>query len=109
MKELGSEVAGSSKDSQRTQPKPKTQLSRTERPVGEQPFTQEIEIDVLLGRECTKNPTRTGILVDGPKSIQSCVPVLVDKYEDEDVDADQTRTVRSVGEQPTGLFTQLED
>ena len=82
--------------------------------MGEQQFTQKIEIDVLLGRECTKNPTRTGILVDGPKSIQSCVPVsvdLVDKYEDkhEDVDADQTRTVRSVGEQPTGLFTQLED
>ena len=43
MKELDSEVAGSSKDSRRIQPKPKTQLSRTGRPVGEQPFTQEIE------------------------------------------------------------------
>ena len=32
MKELGSEVAGSSKDTQRIQPKPKTPLSRTERP-----------------------------------------------------------------------------
>ena len=31
MNELGSEVAGSSKDTQRIQPKPKTQLSRTER------------------------------------------------------------------------------
>ena len=45
--------------------------------------------------------------MDGPKSIQSCVsmPVeLVDKYEDKDenVDADQTRTVRPVGgQQPT--------
>ena len=33
MKELDSEVAGSSKDTQRIQPKPKTQLSRTGRPV----------------------------------------------------------------------------
>ena len=57
MKELDSEVAGSSKDTQRIQPKPKTQLSRTVRTV------------------------------DGSKSIQSCVsmPVqIVDKYEDED-------------------------
>ena len=42
LKELSSEVAGSSKDSQRIQPKPKKPSSRTERPVGEQPFTQEI-------------------------------------------------------------------
>ena len=34
MKELDSEIAGSSKDTQRIQPKPKTQLSRTVRPVG---------------------------------------------------------------------------
>ena len=33
MKELDSEVAGSSKDTQRIQPKPKTKLSRTVRPV----------------------------------------------------------------------------
>ena len=81
MKELDSEAAGSSKDSQRIQPKPKTQLSRTVRPVGEQPFTQ------------------------------SCVPVsveLVDKDEDadENVDADQTRTVRPVSGQS---FTRLEE
>ena len=43
MKELDSEVAGSSKDTQRIQPKPKTQLSRTERPVGGQESTKEIE------------------------------------------------------------------
>ena len=54
MKELDSEVTGSSKDTQRIQPTPKTQLSRTERPVGEQPFTQEIEKDVLFRREGTK-------------------------------------------------------
>ena len=49
MKELGSEVAGSSKDTQRIQPKPKTELSRTVRPVGEQSiglFTQREEIDI---------------------------------------------------------------
>ena len=64
MKELDSEVAGSSEDSQRIQPKSKTQLSRTGRPVGEQPFTQEIEKDVLFGRESTKNSTRMRRPVD---------------------------------------------
>ena len=49
--------------------------------------------------------------VDGPKSIQRCVPVsveLVDKYEDKDenVDTDQTRTERPVGGQQS---TQLEE
>ena len=113
MKELDSEVAGSRKDTQRIQPKPKTQLSRTERPVGEQPagsFTQEIGKDVFPGREGTKN-LRTVRPVDGPTSIQSCVPVsveLVNKDEDadENVDADQTRTVRPVSGQS---FTQLEE
>ena len=99
MKELDSEVSGSSEDTQRIQPKSKTQLSRTVRPVSEQPsgsFTQEIRKDVLFGREGTKN-SRTVRPVDGPPSSQSCVPVsveLVDKNEDadENVDADQTRT-----------------
>ena len=49
--------------------------------------------------------------MDGPKSIQSCVPVsvdLVDKYEDKDenVDTDQTRMGRPVSGQS---FTQLEE
>ena len=68
MCDLDSEVAGSSKDTQRIQPKPKTQLSRTVRPVGEQPFTQEIEKDVLFGREGTKNSTRTERPVGGQQS-----------------------------------------
>ena len=68
MKELDSEVAGSSKDTQRIQPKPKTQLSRTVRLVGEQPFTQEIEKDVLFGREGTEHSTRTERPVDGQQS-----------------------------------------
>ena len=59
MKELDSEVAGSSKDTQRVQPKLLTQLSRTVRPVGGQESTKEIEKDVLFGREGTKNSTRT--------------------------------------------------
>ena len=81
------------------------------RHVGEQPFTQEIEKDVLFGRESTKHSTRTGRPVDGTRSIQSCVPMSVelqDKYEDKDenVDADQTRTGRPFGGQQ---FTQLEE
>ena len=49
--------------------------------------------------------------VDGPKSIQSCVPVFVelvhkDDDADENVNADQQRTGRPVGRQS---FTQLEE
>ena len=84
MKELDSEVAGGSEDSQQIQPKSKTQLSRTVSPV------------------------------NAPSLSQSCVPVSVeradkDKDAEEYVDADQTRTERLVSEQPTGLFTQLEE
>ena len=43
MNELDSEVAGSSKDTQRIQPNPKTQLSRTERRVSGQESATEIE------------------------------------------------------------------
>ena len=101
MKELDAEVAGSSKDTQRIQPTPKTLLSRTMRPVGGQESTQEIEKDFLFGHEGTKHPTRTVRPVDGSKSIQSCVSWPV-KIEDED----QTRTVRPVGGQES---TQVEE
>ena len=52
--------------------------------------------------------------MDGPPSSQSCVPVSVelvhkDEDADENVDADRTRTVRPVSEQPTVSFTQLEE
>ena len=60
MKELDSEVAGSSKDTQRIQSKPKTQLSRTVRPVGGQESTKEIEKGILFDHEDIKHPTRTG-------------------------------------------------
>ena len=46
MKELDSDIAGNSKDTQRIEPKPKTQLSRTGRPVGGQQSTQREEIDI---------------------------------------------------------------
>ena len=80
MEELGSEVDEGDKDSQQTQPKSKkNQLSRTVRPVSEQPsgsFTQEIGKDVSFGRESTNS--RTVRPVDGPPSSQSCVPVSVE-------------------------------
>ena len=91
MKGLDSEVAGSSKDTQRIQPKPKTQLSRTERPVGGQESTKEIEKGTLFGHEDIKHSTRTGRPVVGLKSTQSCVSMPI-KIEEED----QTRTERPV-------------
>ena len=111
MKELDSEVAGSSKDTQRIQPERKTRLSRTVRPVDEQQSTKEIEKDVLFVREGIKHSTRTRRPVDEPTSSQSCVPVsveLVNKCEDKDenADADHTRTERPVGGQQS---TQVEE
>ena len=46
IKELDSEVAGCSEDTPRIQPKSKTQLSKTGRPVGGQESTQVEEIDI---------------------------------------------------------------
>ena len=83
MKELDSEVAGSSKDSKRIQPMPKTQSPRTLTPVGGQESTQETEKDILFGHEVIQHSTRTVRPVDGSKSIQSCVSMPV-KIEDED-------------------------
>ena len=77
MKELDSDIAGSSKDTQRIQPKPKTQLSRTVRQVGGQESTLEIEKDILFGHEDIKHSTRTERPVDGFKSIQSCVSMRI--------------------------------
>ena len=68
MKELDSEVAGSNKDSQRIQPKPKTQLSRRERPTGGQESTKEIEKGILFGHEDIKHSTRTERPVGGQES-----------------------------------------
>ena len=66
MKELDSEVSGSSKDTQRIQPKPKTQLSRTERPVGGQESTQScVTMPIKIEEE---DQTRTGRPVGGQES-----------------------------------------
>ena len=111
MKELLSEAAGGSEDSQQTQPKSKTQLLSTERPVKcEQPsgsLTQESEKGVLFGCESTN--------VSTGRPVKSCVPVSVerldkDKDADENVDADQISTVRLMKSgQSIGLFTQREE
>ena len=111
MKELGSEVAGGSEDSQQTQPRSKTQLLSTVRPVkSEQPsgsLSQEIEKGVLFGCESTN--------VSTGRPVESCVPVSVersdkDKDADENVDADQISTERPVKSgQSVGLFTQHEE
>ena len=63
MIELDSEVAGSSKDTQRIQPK--TQLTRTVRPIDGQESTKEIEKGILFDHEDIKNSTRTGRPVGG--------------------------------------------
>ena len=85
-------------------------LAVSEQPSGS--FTREIGKDVLFDSENTNS--RTERLVDGPPSSQSCVPVSVERVDkvkdaDENVDADQTKTVRLVSGQPTGSFTQFEE
>ena len=94
MKELDSEVAGVSEDSQQIHP--------SEQPPGL--HTKEIEKDDLFGFESTNLRTE--------RPVKSCVPVSVervdkDKDADENVDADQTSTERPVSGQSIGLFTQL--
>ena len=80
MNELDSEVAGSSKDTQRIQPKPKKQLSRTVRPVGGQESTKEIEKGTLFDHEDVKHSTRTERPVCGSESTKSCV-LIPTKFE----------------------------
>ena len=73
MKELDSEVAGGSEDSQQIQPRSNTQLSSTGRPVkSEQPsgsLTKEIGKDVLFGCESTNSRT--------VRPVKSCVQCLL--------------------------------
>ena len=71
MKELGSEVAGSSKDTQRIQPKPKTQLSSTWRGVCGPESTKRC---VLTPTHVEEHQTGTGR------------PVLVDHKEVHEID-----------------------
>ena len=80
---MGSEAAGSSKDTQRIQPKPKTQLSRTERPAGGQQSTKEIEKGTMFDHEDVKHSTSTGRPVCGSESTQSCVLMHTKTEEDQ--------------------------
>ena len=88
MKESGSEVAGGSEDTPQTQPRSKTQLLSTGRPVkSEQPSgsrAQEIEKDVLFGCESTNVSTE--------RPVKSCVPVSVKRL-DKDKDP-QTKKIK---------------
>ena len=59
MNEMDPEVAGSSKEAQRIQPKPKTQLSSTGRPVCGQESTKEIEKRTMFDHEDVIDSTRT--------------------------------------------------
>ena len=90
MNELDSEVARSSKDTQLIQPKPKTQLPRTVRPVCGQESTKEIEKRTLFDHEDVKHSTSTVRPVCGAESTKSCV-LTPTKIEE-----DQTRTGRPV-------------
>ena len=68
LKEMDSEVAGSSKDSQRSQPKPKTQLSRTGRPIGGLESTPScVSMPIKIEEE---DQTRTERPVGGQQSTQ---------------------------------------
>ena len=90
MNELDSDIAGSSKDTQRIQPKLETQLSRTGRPVGGQESTKEIEERTMFDHEDVKHSTSTGRPVCVSKSTKSCVLTRTKSKED------QTRTGRPV-------------
>ena len=96
MCELDSGVAGSSKDTQRIQPK--TQLSSTERPVCGQESTTEIEKRTEFDHDTLSqekhdevtDSTSTGRPVCGTESTKRCVLTL------KHVEEDQTGTVRPV-------------
>ena len=90
MNELDSEVAGSSKDTQRIQPKPKNQLPSTGGPVCGQESTKEIEKRTVFDHEDVKHSTRKGRPVCGSKSTHGCV-LMPTKIEE-----DQTRTERPI-------------
>ena len=96
MCDLDSDIAGSSKDTQRIEPKPKTQLSSTVRPeCGEK---EEIEERTKFDRDTPNqekhdnvtDPTTTGRPVCGHESTERCV--LTPKH----VEDDQTGTGRPV-------------
>ena len=90
MKELDSEAAGSSKDTQRIQPKPKTQLSSTGRPVGGQESTEEMEKCTMFAHDDVTDSASTRRPESGSESTKRCV--LTPTH----VEEDQTSTGRPV-------------
>ena len=107
MCDLDSDIAGSSKDTQRIKRKPTTQLSSTERPVcGEKEEIEErtkFDHDTLNQEkhDDVTDPTSTGRPVCGHESTKRCVlttkhveenqtstgrPVLVDQKEEHEID-----------------------
>ena len=98
MCDLDPDVAGSSKDTQRIQPKPKTQLSSMERPLCGQESTKEIEKRTEFDHDTLSqekhdevtDSTRTGRPECGPESKERCVLTL------KHVEEDQTGTGRPV-------------
>ena len=85
MKELGSEFAGGGKDSRQTEPKTQNPIVRTRRPVvtEQTSCSSAQEIDTRFSLDCEN----TNSFVERLEK---------DKDADENVDADQTRTVRLV-------------
>ena len=111
MKELGSEVAGGSGDSQQTQPKTKNPIVRTRRLV----LSEQQSGSSVQEIENVSNLAAEAPMKEQGDLFSSCVPVSVkrleqDKDEDENVDADHVRKGRPVeSEQSIDLFTQRED
>ena len=80
MCDLDSDIAGSSKDTQRIDPKPKTQLSSTVRPVcGE---TEEIEERTTFDRDTLKQEKHDEVT----DPISTGRPVLVDQEKEHQID-----------------------
>ena len=90
MCDLDSDVAGSSKDYQRIQSNPKTQLSSTVRPVCVQESTKEIEKRTMFDHDDVTDSTSTVRPVCGSESTKCCV--LTPTH----VEEDQTSTGRPV-------------
>ena len=90
MCDLDSDIAGSCKDTQRIQPKPKTQLSSTGRPVCGQESTKEIEKRTLFDHDDVTDSTSTERPVCVSESTERCVLTPIHAEED------QTNTVRPV-------------
>ena len=94
MKELGSEFAGGGKDSRQTQPKTQNPIVRTGRPVvtEQTSCSSAQEIDTRFSLDCEN----TNLFVERLEK---------DKDADENVDADQTRTVKTCEwKQKTSVF-----